>query len=111
MVDRHDRAQAVKVCSRDDMAPGQARRFDVDGRRVCVVRIGDDFYAIGDQCSHEDYSLAEGEVVEDERSIECWKHGSLFSLTTGEPSTLPATQPVAVYDVSVQGDDVMVVPA
>ena len=45
-----------------------------------LVRIGDDFYAIGDRCSHEDFSLSEGEVLADECEIECWKHGSTFSL-------------------------------
>jgi 3-phenylpropionate/trans-cinnamate dioxygenase ferredoxin subunit len=90
------------------MAAGEARRFDVDGQRICLVRIGDDFYAIGDECSHEDYSLAEGDVFTDEKTIECWRHGSAFSLTTGEPTTLPATQPVPVYDVTVRGDDVIV---
>ena len=99
----------VRVCGRDEMAPGQARRFDVGRYRVCVVRIGDDFYAIGDRCSHEDYSLAEGELFADELEIECWKHGSTFSLKTGEPQCLPATKPVPVFEVSVEGDDVMVV--
>ncbi len=103
-------AEDFRVCARDDVPAGEARRFDVDGHRVCVVRIGDDFYAIGDECSHEDYSLAEGEIFEDDRTIECWRHGSAFSLTTGEPTTLPATQPVPVYDVTVSGDDVIVSP-
>ncbi|MBV8952180.1 MAG: non-heme iron oxygenase ferredoxin subunit [Actinobacteria bacterium] len=99
----------VRVCSRNDLRPGSARRFDVDGHRVAIVRIGDDFYAIGDRCSHEDYSLAEGDVWEDECEIECAKHGSMFSLKTGEPLTLPATEPVPVYDVRVDGDDVYLV--
>src|SRR3954449_9878118 len=97
-----------RLCGRDDIAPGAAKRFDVDGHRVALVRIGDDFYAIGDRCSHADYSLAEGEVYPDELEIECWKHGSTFSLVTGEPQTLPATKPVPVYEVTVDGDDVMV---
>jgi 3-phenylpropionate/trans-cinnamate dioxygenase ferredoxin subunit len=98
----------VRVCSVDDVKPGSARRFDVDGHRVAVVRIGDDWYAIADRCSHEDYSLSEGEVWEEEREIECPKHGSTFSLVDGEPQTLPATKPVPVYVVRVDGDDVMV---
>ena len=99
----------VRVCGRDDLAPGSARCFDVNGEKVALVRIGDDFYAIADTCSHADFSLAEGDVWEDEREIECPKHGSTFSLLTGEPQTLPATQPVAVYEVVVDGDDVKVV--
>ena len=102
-------ATTVRLCARNDIAPGTTGRFDVDGHRICVVRIGDDFYAIGDECSHADYSLCEGDVWEDEREIECPKHGSTFSLVTGEPQTLPATQPVPVYTVQVDGDDVLVV--
>ena len=41
--------------------------------------------------------------------LECWKHGSTFSLLTGRPSTLPATKPVPVYEVRREGDDVVVV--
>ena len=97
------------LCRRDDLAPGTARRFVVDGHRIALVRVGDDFYALGDRCSHADYSLSEGDVWEDELAIECPKHGSTFSLCTGEPQTLPATQPVPVYAVQVDGDDVKVV--
>jgi 3-phenylpropionate/trans-cinnamate dioxygenase ferredoxin subunit len=90
------------LCPVDDLKPGEARRFDVGGHRVCLVRIEDDFYAIGDRCTHADVSLAEGEVLEEEREIECWKHGSTFSLDTGEPQSLPATLPVPTYEVSVE---------
>jgi 3-phenylpropionate/trans-cinnamate dioxygenase ferredoxin subunit len=98
----------VRVCAIGDVAPGTARRFDVAGLRLCVVRLGEDWYVIGDECSHADYSLAEGDVWADEVEIECPKHGSTFSLTTGEPQTLPATQPVPVYAVRVDGADLMV---
>jgi 3-phenylpropionate/trans-cinnamate dioxygenase ferredoxin subunit len=103
----------VRVCARGDVAPGTAHRFDVDGYRLCVVNLpnpdgGSDFYVIGDECSHADYSLSEGDVWVDECEIECPKHGSTFSLTTGEPQTLPATQPVPVFTVRVDGDDVIV---
>jgi 3-phenylpropionate/trans-cinnamate dioxygenase ferredoxin subunit len=101
--------EVERVCGRNDLEPGTARRFDVGRHRVCLVRIGDDFYAIGDQCSHANFSLADGEVYEDEREIECWKHGSTFSLVDGKPASLPATKAVPVYDVRVEGDDVMVV--
>ena len=92
----------------DELEPGTARRFDVGRSRICIVRIGDDVYAIGDRCSHEDYSLSEGEIWEDEREIECWKHGSTFSLESGEPQSLPATKPVPVYEVAVEDGDVVV---
>jgi 3-phenylpropionate/trans-cinnamate dioxygenase ferredoxin subunit len=102
-------AERVVVCRRDELEPGEAKRFDVAGRRIALVRIGDDFYALGDQCSHENYSLSEGEVWVDEREIECPRHGSTFDLTTGQPCSLPATTGVPVYEIALDGDEVTVV--
>ena len=95
------------VCRYDELAPNTARRVEVDGHPVAVVRIGDDVYAIGDVCSHQNISLSEGEIHPDEKSIECWKHGSEFSLETGEALTLPATKAVPTYEVVVDGDEIV----
>src|SRR6202050_2444294 len=100
--------ESVRVWSREELQPGTAKRFDVGSHRIALVRVHDDFYALGDRCSHEDYSLSEGEVIEDACEIECWKHGSTFDLRTGDPCSLPATKPVPVYPVRINGDDVMV---
>ena len=99
---------SAPVCAFDELEDGGARRFVVGGIPVAVVRIGDDVYAIGDICSHAHVSLSEGEVWVEEREIECPKHGSTFDLETGEPSTLPATQPVPVFDASVVDGQVVV---
>jgi 3-phenylpropionate/trans-cinnamate dioxygenase ferredoxin subunit len=88
--------------------PGTAVRLDGGPDGVCLVRIGDDFYAIGDRCSHAEFSLAEGDIDAEDRWIECWKHGSAFSLIDGQPQSLPATRPVPVYQVHRDGDDVVV---
>ena len=91
-----------------DLAPGTAKRVEVGGHLVALVRIEDDVYAIGDVCSHQNISLSEGEVLCDEKSIECWKHGSAFSVVTGEPESLPATQPVPVFQVRVVDGEIEV---
>lgn len=98
----------VRLCAADELESGAARRFDVEGHRIALVRIEDDFYAIGDRCSHANFSLSEGEVFPEEREIECWKHGSTFSLEDGTPQSLPATKPVPVYTVAVKDGSVMV---
>ena len=92
----------VELCRLDDLIDGAARRFEVGDTALAVVRIGDEVYAIGDRCSHQDISLSEGEVDVDECTLECWKHGSTFDLRTGKPETLPATKPVPTYDVTVR---------
>ncbi|MCZ7529205.1 MAG: non-heme iron oxygenase ferredoxin subunit [Acidimicrobiia bacterium] len=101
-------AGEIRVCGVDDVEPGSALRVDTDGLRLAVVRIGDDWYVVGDECSHENYSLSEGFVDEDDCVIECPKHGSAFDLTTGDAKTLPATRPVPTYAVRVDGADVLV---
>ena len=102
---------AVRVCSVGDVGPASAVRVEVDGPAgvvpVAVVRDeSGDLHAISDICSHQEISLAEGDV-EDCR-IECWLHGSAFDLRTGAALSLPATRPVPVYRLSVDGDDVLV---
>src|ERR687892_183951 len=103
------KATEQRLCRFDELAPGEARRFDVGRQRIAVVRIDDDVYAIGDRCTHQNISLAEGEIHAEDRAIECWKHGSEFSLETGEPLTLPATKPEPVYEVHVDDGDIVVV--
>ena len=90
------------------LTPGAPHRVVVGDTPVVVVRIDDDVYAIGDTCSHAKVSLSTGEVFCTEREIECPAHGSVFSLVTGEPDSLPATQPVPVFDVVVDGDTVTI---
>ena len=92
-----------------DLPEGKPLRVEIGARAVAVVRIGDEVYAIGDRCSHQDISLSEGDVLADECTLECWKHGSAFSLETGEPTSLPATKPVPVYEARVVDGEVEVV--
>ena len=99
---------ATTLCALDDIEPGTARRFEVGDVAIAVVRIDDDVYAIGDVCSHANVSLSGGEVWCEERELECPKHSSTFSLVTGEPLTLPATQPVPVFDASVIDGQIVV---
>jgi 3-phenylpropionate/trans-cinnamate dioxygenase ferredoxin subunit len=98
-----------RVASLDELADGSAKRVDIGETPIALVRVGDRVHAIGDTCSHADYSLSEGEVEVDECTLECPRHGATFSLTTGEPETLPATQPVPVFDTEVDGNDIWVV--
>ena len=95
------------VCHVDDLAPGTAAQAEVDGVIVAMVRDGNgDYHALNDRCTHADVSLSEGEV--DGCTLECWLHGSRFDVRTGDPSGPPATIPVAVYPVKIDGDDVLV---
>jgi 3-phenylpropionate/trans-cinnamate dioxygenase ferredoxin component len=96
----------VRACSVDEVLAGKPYPVTVEDVEVALVRDGEDFYAIRDECSHAAIALSEGDV--EGCLIECWLHGSTFDLRTGQPTTLPAFQPVAVYPVLVDGDDLLV---
>ncbi|MDP9394039.1 MAG: non-heme iron oxygenase ferredoxin subunit [Actinomycetota bacterium] len=96
----------VRACRADEVAEASAVRVVIDGVPVAVVRSDGEVYAIHDVCSHANVALSEGEV--EDGAIECWLHGSRFDLVSGRPSGLPATQPVPVYPVKIDGDDVLV---
>ena len=91
----------TEVCKFDELESGTAKRFDVNGMQVAVVRIDNEVFAIGDICSHANVSLSDGEVWCETKQLECPRHSSAFSLVTGVPETLPATQPVPVYVATV----------
>jgi 3-phenylpropionate/trans-cinnamate dioxygenase ferredoxin subunit len=100
----------MRLCSADDVpAEGEATRFSVDGRLVALVNLGDEgLRAIDAICSHAHYFLDEGEVDVDFETIECPKHGSTFDLNSGKTRSLPATEPVEVFPVIAENDDIYI---
>ncbi|MFI5980981.1 non-heme iron oxygenase ferredoxin subunit [Streptomyces sp. NPDC051555] len=96
----------VKACALSELETDTPKRVELDGTPVSVVLTEGEVFAINDICSHANVSLSEGEV--DDCMIECWLHGSAFDLRTGKPSGLPATRPVPVYPVKIEGGNVLV---
>lgn len=102
-------ADFVRVASVSDVSPGSVMLVEVDGEQVALVNVNGELYAVADECSHEGCSLSEGDV--DGGMLVCPCHGSDFDVTTGEPASPPAFEPVATYAVRVDGDDVLVGPS
>lgn len=100
----------VRACAMTELTEDGVRRavLGPDGPAVVVVRTGGRVHALTDLCSHQDFRLSEGEVFDG--GLECPLHGSLFDLTTGAPDGPPATRPVPVHPVRIEGDDVLVHP-
>jgi 3-phenylpropionate/trans-cinnamate dioxygenase ferredoxin subunit len=96
----------VRACGVADIADESAVRVTIDGVPIAVVKSEGEYFAIHDVCSHAEVPLSEGDI-EDGR-VECWLHGSQFDLRSGRPCQPPATRPVPVYPVKVDGDDVLV---
>lgn len=96
----------VEVTQIDKLPRGRGVRVTIGDNRIALFRIENDVYAIADRCSHAEASLAEGELWG--TSVECPRHGSEFDLKTGEPGALPATEPVPVYEVSIEDGTVYI---
>lgn len=100
------------VCAKSEVDKGTVVPFvisDSAGQelRLAVIRsVKDAWFAVDDRCSHGRFKLSEG-YVEDE-GIECTRHGAIFDLSTGEPLTPPATEPIKTYPVRVDGQSVYV---
>lgn len=100
---------AQRACALSELVQDEARRVEIDGVAIAVVLDANgEVHAIGDTCTHGDISLSDG-FVEGE-TLECWAHGSAFSLRTGKPLNLPAYEPVPVFAVTIDGDDVLIDP-
>ena len=100
------RREFVRAVSLDEVPELGAVHVDIEGRPIAIVRSKGRVYAIHDVCSHAQVALSEGEI--EDGTIECWLHGSRFDMATGRPTGLPATEPVPVYPVKIEGDDVYV---
>lgn len=96
---------AVRICAVEDIKPGKAIRVKIGENAIAIVRTkAGEVRALDDKCSHGEISLSEGFV--DNETIECWAHGAKFSLETGAALTLPAFEPVAVYEVIIDNGDI-----
>ena len=101
---------ATKVASVADLVPNTALKVEVEGTAIALVLdSAGEVHAIGDTCTHGDISLSEGFVEDD--TLECWAHGSKFSLKTGVPLSLPAYEPVPVYAVTITDGDIYLDPS
>lgn len=95
-----------RVAAFGDLVEGVGLCVELSEHRIAVFLVDGSLFAVGDRCSHAEASLSEGEVFGDE--VECPRHGSGFSLSTGEALTLPATKPVPIYRVWIEDGDVFV---
>lgn len=90
----------------DSIVEGKPVKLTKNGKELCVARVGNEVFAIEDNCSHQDAALSEGE--QNGYKIECWLHAAEFDLRTGAALCPPATQAVKTYPVSIDGNNVIV---
>jgi 3-phenylpropionate/trans-cinnamate dioxygenase ferredoxin component len=98
--------EIIDVCPTSDLQPGEMRLVEWEDLEIGVFNCSGTVYAIEDRCSHDDGPLVEGELDQEQCTIECPRHGSLFDLKTGKPLTLPAYVPVETFPVIIEEDTI-----
>jgi 3-phenylpropionate/trans-cinnamate dioxygenase ferredoxin subunit len=96
-----------KVAQVNDVPDPGKKLVEVDDRILVLIHAGGQFYCIDDVCTHDGGPLGEGVLGED-CSIACPRHGAKFDIRTGKALTMPATQPTAVHETKVEGDEVFI---
>ena len=105
---RRARARLARECRRSTSrrwtSSGRARSSSSSsaGRRSASTTAPASCCAVEDRCSHDDGPLCEGEWDEETCRVICPRHGATFDLRTGRALTLPATEPVGTYPVTVE---------
>lgn len=92
----------------DELPMGARKSIFVDDVPALLIRIGDDYFAIEDVCSHDGQPLTDGPVQAGQ--ITCPRHGARFDLRTGKPKCMPATSPISVFAVEHRSDGIYVGP-
>jgi nitrite reductase/ring-hydroxylating ferredoxin subunit len=100
----------VKVAKVGDVADGDMISVWAGSTEVLLARIGDEYFAADNACTHTDAMLSMGILYPEICQVECPLHEGIFDLRTGEAIQEPPEDPLPVYTVKVEGDDIMVGP-
>jgi 3-phenylpropionate/trans-cinnamate dioxygenase ferredoxin subunit len=96
-----------RLASVQDVPPNTLLSVDLGEFKVCLANADRRFNAFQDNCSHRDFPLSAGSI-HGGATIECAWHGARFDMATGKAIRLPAIKPIRTYEVTVDGDDILV---
>jgi nitrite reductase/ring-hydroxylating ferredoxin subunit len=97
-----------RVGSIEDFKDGVMHPYRLGVRDIAVVKVGERFYAFDNFCTHEAVSFTSGYGLVAKQRIICMLHSSAFDINTGDVLAGPAPDPLEVYDVSIEGNDILV---
>lgn len=98
----------VRVASLSELPDDGVLGVEAEGKKICLARCDGEIYALADNCTHRDFPLSLGELDADDCTVTCEWHGANFDVRTGAALCLPATRPVAVYEVKLEAEDIYV---
>ena len=98
------------VASLGDLAEGTVlQRVRSTGDTICLVRQNGEISALSDICTHQHFSMSQGDLLSD-GTLQCAWHGTRYDCRTGEVKQVPATSPLPVFQVRLEGESILVGP-
>jgi len=98
----------IKVCNNDSLGNGDLMGFDYDDKELMITKVQDKLYATDRICTHQYADLTSGFLNEEEKTVTCPLHLSVFKLEDGIPQNPPAELPLKTYDVKVEDSGIYV---
>ena len=98
----------VKVCDEKVLKNGELLDFDQGDKKILLARVGGQVFATDRICTHAYADLAMGIMNEEEKTVTCPLHLSVFKLDTGAPQNLPAEQPLKTYKVKIRDNAIYI---
>ena len=89
----------LEIAPTSDLPNGERLFIEVEGKSLVIFNIADQFFAIGDVCSHDDGPVGDGDI--EGFNIVCPRHGGEFDVRTGQAVQLPAVVDIPAYPVKV----------
>ena len=95
-----------KIGPAQELAYNTMKGVEIEGKHILVVKLAENFFAIGDKCTHRGCKLSSGKL--DGETVRCPCHGSVFNVRTGEVVKGPAKRPVLSYTVTVENGELSI---
>jgi naphthalene 1,2-dioxygenase ferredoxin component len=89
-----------------DVPEGDLIGVAVDGREICLYKLGGTVYASQGLCTHGHAQLSGGYVEGD--LVQCPMHGGTFDIRTGKAVGEPCTVDLQIFPVKIEGEKVLV---
>jgi nitrite reductase/ring-hydroxylating ferredoxin subunit len=90
----------------EEFRSGAIRSFSLGGQETAIARVGERFYAFGNICTHRHEYMSDG-FIQGAKVI-CTFHDAEFEMATGAAVGGPAFDPLPVFPVRVEGDEVQI---
>jgi 3-phenylpropionate/trans-cinnamate dioxygenase ferredoxin component len=98
----------IKACRKDSLSNGDLLGFDYNNKELLITKVQDKIYATDRICTHQYADLTSGFLNEEEKTVTCPLHLSVFDLEDGIPQNPPAELPLKTYEVKIENDGVYV---